>query len=150
MRSSISALPYLFILGAIIVGGTNQVVVTGNVCDGQGLPHATVGIVVANSTNVMLTANLLSNVKRYGINIATNPVAGIHITSDNNFQNIPTPINHQDSVPGGLYDLQGTDTPEGVVVAGPGFTYRDTGGGQLYIKQEGTAATGWKLVQVQP
>lgn len=49
-----------------------------------------------------------------------------------------------------LYDRFGGDSPEGVVTAPVGATYRDTTNGLLYIKRTGTGNTGWGLSADKP
>lgn len=49
----------------------------------------------------------------------------------------------------GPLDMIGTGSPEGVITAPVGSLYRRTDGGAsttLYIKESGTAATGWRAV----
>lgn len=48
-----------------------------------------------------------------------------------------------------LFDSYGTGSPEGVVTAAPGSTFRRTNGGTnttFYIKESGTGNTGWRAV----
>lgn len=142
-----SGITPVFGLGAISVGGTDHVVVLGNICDGQSLPQANVGIVIGQVTNVSLSANIVTRVNRFGVNVVAQAM-NLRSAIDNDFWSVPIPINHQDnSHGGGLYDLQGSESPEGRFVAAPGSTYRDVINGQLYVKRTGTGVNGWMLVQ---
>jgi hypothetical protein len=42
------------------------------------------------------------------------------------------------------YRLSGSGSPEGIVMASPGYSYVDTTSGTLYFKMTGIAATGWQ------
>jgi len=137
----------VFGLGAIVVGSTEYVVVVGNICDGQNLPQANVGIVIGEVANVSLAANMVTRVQKFSVNVVGKAVR-LRSTIDNDFWSVPVPINHQNGVGGGLYDLQGSGSPENTVGAGQGSTYRDVDNGTLYLKQNGDSAAGWKQVQV--
>jgi hypothetical protein len=59
----------LYNLGGIIVSNTDRVAVLGNICDRHILPHANVGIVIDCATNISLSANSVTDVKTFGVNI---------------------------------------------------------------------------------
>ena len=139
-------------LGGIVFIRANSISVVGNVCNGQALPHAMSGIVLIDSKNITLSANSITNVGKYAVRVMGTSVGGIRSTIDNDFWSVALPFFHGDPIyeppaPGGLYDLQGSGSPEGVVVAGPASTYRDVTNGQIYLKRAGTAALGWVLMQ---
>lgn len=69
-------------LGAIILAGNNEVTVTGNVCNGQNLPHAYAGIVVADAQNVILSANRVSNVTQFAVKVVGNNVTNLRSTQE--------------------------------------------------------------------
>lgn len=45
----------------------------------------------------------------------------------------------------GVFDSAGSGSPEGVVSASIGSTYRDTTGGDFYVKGSGAGNTGWQI-----
>ncbi|HZS07951.1 MAG TPA: right-handed parallel beta-helix repeat-containing protein [Blastocatellia bacterium] len=136
-------------LGGIVVADSNHVAVAGNICDGENLPHAEAGIVVRDSKNVTLSANVVTNVRKCGISVHGAAVDAVRSTIDNDVWSLAAPFIHGGGAPGGLYDLQGSGSPEGVATAAPGSTWRDTANGNLYVKRTGRAATGWALVQTR-
>jgi len=148
----------------IFLDGSN-VDVIGNVCNDnnqQSVGPYESGIVVKLTTGTInLSGNICGNrvgsTQSQGIVYDKNQEGNIWIGSSNNLVNNPIQIQARTYVSpidigtviysaGFPIDKTGSGTPEGIVTAPVGSTYRRVDGGAgtaLYVKESGTGNTGW-------
>jgi parallel beta-helix repeat protein len=152
----------------IHVRNSSDVVVTDNLCH----QNNNSGIQVVNCAHVLVQANAcfgnLNGIGLFSREDLKNPgplVIGVNMLYDNKKQDLKqgdfhrTPTSPLTALPGlRLYGLHGNEEPNGRLWANPGTLFEwhddpdksDDGKGALYVKEHGSAETGWVKVAGHP
>jgi hypothetical protein len=132
----------------VLFGGNigHRTRVVNNIIDGEGRSEAFYGIIAGQADSASVLDNGITGVATDEVWVRPQPGPG-YVTNLHLRGNYPR-IKHRDSAntfnnPGMFYELRGSGSPEGAVIAGVGSTFIDMTNGKLYIKATGTDNTGW-------